>query len=231
MKKRTIYTEFAFAAGLFLLAAGTACMEYGGFGISMVAAPAYVIYLKISDFLPGFGFGTAGYLTEALILLCMICIVRRAKLTYLLSFITAVSYGILLDSISPLTGFLPESNPAVQIPMYILGVLLCACAISLLFRAYFPPAAHEMFVKEVSASRKIRITLLKTLYDCALLLIALILSLIFFGNIQGIGIGTVVCAFINGGLIRLFTLLTDKIFAFRDGFPIRHWFEEREEPV
>lgn len=231
MKKLTVYTEAAFAAGLLLLAIGTACMEYGGFGISMVAAPAYVIYLKVSQFLPGFGFGTAGYLTEALILLCMICIVRKAKLTYLLSFATAVTYGLLLDAVSLLTVFLPDNTLLLQIPMYIAGTLLCSAAISLLFRAYFPPAAHEMFVKEVAASRKIKITLLKTIYDCALLLIALCLSLIFFGGIQGIGIGTVVCAFINGGLIRLFTLLTDKIFVFRDGFSVRHRFEEREVSV
>lgn len=231
MKKTTIYTEFAFVAGLIILAIGTAFMEYGGFGISMVAAPSYVIYLKVSGIFSGFGFGTSGYLTEALILLCMMLIIRRAKLTYLLSFVTAVTYGLALDGIAIFTRMLPKDTLALQLPLYIVGVLLCSAAISLLFRAYFPPAAHEMFVKEVAAYKKIKLPTLKTIYDCSMLLIAVLLSLVFFGDIRGIGIGTVVCAFLNGTLIRLFTLLTDKAFVFRDRFSFRFRFEEREDTL
>lgn len=230
MKKTTIYTEFAFVAGLIILAIGTAFMEYGGFGISMVAAPSYVIYLKVSQFFPAFGFGTSGYLTEALILLCMMLIIRRAKLTYLLSFVTAVTYGLVLDGIAIFTRMLPE-NTALQVALYIVGTLLCSAAISLLFRAYFPPAAHEMFVKEVAAYKKIKLPTLKTIYDCSMLLIAVLLSLVFFGDIRGIGIGTVICAFMNGTLIRLFTALTDKFFTFRDRFSFRFRFEEREDTL
>lgn len=231
MKRTTLYTELAFVAGLILLAVGTALMKYGGFGISMVAAPAYVIYLKVSQAVPAFGFGAAGYLTEAVILLCMMLIIRRAKLTYLFSFVTAVCYGLALDAISLLTDLLPQHTPWLQVPGYIFGVLLCSLAISLLFRAYFPPAAHEMFVKEVAAHKRIKLPVLKTIYDCSLLLIAILLSLLLFGDIRSIGIGTILCAFLNGALIRLFTALTDKLFTFRDAFPLRSRFEESEDAL
>ena len=49
--KRTFYTEMAYIIGIVTLAFGTALMERADFGMSMVVAPAYLIYLKISDYL------------------------------------------------------------------------------------------------------------------------------------------------------------------------------------
>ena len=229
VKKRTLYTEAAYGLGLLLLACGTALTAYGGYGISMVAAPGYVLHLKLIPLHPFFSFGTVGYLVEALILLFMMLLIRKARFTYLLSFVTAVLYGLALDGFSPLTGLLPAHSLALQIPLYIAGALLCSAAISLLLLAYFPPAAHEMFVKEVSRSFRFPLTLLKTIYDCSFLAIAIGLSLLFFGTLRGIGIGTVVCAFLNGLLIRMFTGLWKKIFIFRDKFPLRPRFQESEE--
>ena len=44
--KRTFYTEGAYVIGIISLAFGTALMEKADFGMSMVVAPAYLIYLK-----------------------------------------------------------------------------------------------------------------------------------------------------------------------------------------
>ena len=228
MKKRNFYTEAAFAVGLLLLATGTAFMAYGGFGISMVAAPAYVIHLKLSRTLPFFSFGATGYLIEALILLAMVVIIRRFNITFLLSFATAVLYGLLLDGISLFTGLLPENALLIKLFLYPAGVVLCSAAISLILLSYFPPAAHEMFVKEVSASLSIPFSRLKILYDCTALAISIGLSFLFFGTLRGIGIGTVICAFINGPMIRGFTALFKKHIIFRDAFRLRARFEERE---
>jgi len=233
LKKLTFYTEAAYAVGLLLLACGTALMAYGGFGISMVAAPGYVIYLKLSPVLPFFSFGTVGYLVEALVLAVMMLLIRKVRLTYLLSFVTAVLYGLCLDAVSLLTALLPGNTLVLQIPLYIAGLLLCSAAISLLLIGYFPPAAHEMFVKEVCRHFRLPIARIKTVYDCTFLVLAIVLSLLFFNTVQGIGIGTVICAFVNGLLIRLFTGIWDHCFRFRDRFPFRLKFypNEREETL
>lgn len=55
--KRTFYTEAAYIIGLITLALGTAFMERANFGMSMVVAPVYLIYLKVSDYLNWFSFG------------------------------------------------------------------------------------------------------------------------------------------------------------------------------
>ena len=228
MKKPTVYTEAAFAVGLLLLAIATAFMAYGGFGVSMVAAPAYIIHLKLSPTIPFFTFGATGYLIEALVLLTMVAIIRKGNPLFLLSFATAVLYGFLLDGVSLFTGLLPEKVPVLQVCLYILGAILCSAAISLILLCYFPPAAHEMFVKKVSAYLNMPFSRLKLLYDCSALAISVVLSLLFFGALQGIGVGTVVCAFVNGPMIRGFTNLLNKHITFRDAFHLRTRFEERE---
>ena len=90
MKKPTFHTEIAFLLALALLAFGTALTAYGGLGLSMVVAPAYILHLKISEIFPAFTFGAAGYTLQAVVLLVMMLLLRKAKLIYLLSFLTAV---------------------------------------------------------------------------------------------------------------------------------------------
>ena len=49
--KRILYSEPAYFVGIFVLALGTALMEKADFGMSMVVAPAYLLHLKISEYL------------------------------------------------------------------------------------------------------------------------------------------------------------------------------------
>ena len=48
MQKRNFSTELAYALGLVGLSGGTALMEAADFGVGMVVAPAYLVYLKLS---------------------------------------------------------------------------------------------------------------------------------------------------------------------------------------
>ena len=224
MKKAVFYTEAAYFIGLILLAAGTALTAYGGFGLSMVVAPAYILHLYLSKFLSFFSFGVAEYCMQALIVLLLAIFLRKVKLAYLLSLASAILYGILLDGAMLLTAHLPE-NVGLQIAAYVLGALLCCNAIALLFCSYLPPAAYEMFVKEISAKRNAPLHRIKTVYDCGSLLLALLLSLALFRDIRGIGIGTVLCAVSYGTIIRLFQTLLRKSFRFTDKFSLRKHFE------
>ena len=74
MKKPVFYTELAYPIALLLLALGTALTAYGGFGISMVVAPAYILHLRVSELLPFFSFGVAEYTLQAVILLLLIAV-------------------------------------------------------------------------------------------------------------------------------------------------------------
>jgi len=87
----------AYFVGLLLLALGTSWMEAADFGMSMVVAPAYVLYRALSPRWAFVTFGMAEYAFQAALLVVMAVVLRRWRWKYLWSFATAVLYGFMLD--------------------------------------------------------------------------------------------------------------------------------------
>ncbi len=226
MKKR-FSAEAAYLVGLVFLALGVALMEKADLGVSMVVAPAYVLYRWISPAWEAFTFGMAEYCFQALLLALLAAVVRRFRLSYLLSFATAVVYGLLLDGFMALCGPLPAGPLPLRILYFLSGMLLCSAGVAAMFRTYISPEVYELFVKEVSARFGLGITRVKTVYDCASCLAAVALSFLAFGlwNFVGVGWGTVLCALLNGWIIGRFSALYDRHLAFYDRFPWRGFFE------
>lgn len=227
MNQKTFYTEIAYLLGLLILALGTAFMERADFGVSMVVAPAYLIHLKVSEVLPFFSFGMAEYTLQAVVILAMILILRRVKLSYFFSFVTAVLYGLTLDGAMALIALLPEGSFGVKLGWFLIGMLLCSIGVSLLFHTYISPEAYELFVKEISAKLQKDIHKCKTAYDCVSCLIAILLSFLFFGfgHFEGVKLGTIFCALVNGSLIGRCTAWFEKRWDFQDGLPFRKYFQ------
>lgn len=228
MKKMTFYTELAYIPGIFFVAFGAALMAQTDLGVSMIVAPAYLLFRVINPFLGFFTFGMAEYCFQALLLIIMMIILRRFRISFLFSFATVVIYGIVLDSFMALTALFPTGEIWQKILWYIIGLVFCCSGISFMFHTYLSPEVYELFVKEVSAHFHISLTKFKTCYDISSFLTALIMSFIFFGfgNFVGIGVGTVITAFINGFLISRFSILFEKIFIFKDRLPFRPFFTD-----
>ena len=228
MKKHTFYTELAYILGIFILALGTAFMEAANFGVSMVVAPAYLIYRKLSQFLPFFTFGMAEYSLQAVLLLLLILVLRRFRISYLFSFVTAVLYGLVLDLNMLAVSMLPCETMPVRLIFYMIGMLLCSVGVSLFFHTYISPEVYELFVKEAAEKYNIRISRFKTVYDCISCGIGIVLSFCFFGlwQFEGVKLGTIVCALINGWLIGRCTFLLERHFDFTDRFGLRKYFEK-----
>lgn len=227
MKKKVFYTELAYIIGLTLLALSAALMEKADFGVSMVVAPAYLLHLKVSQFLPFFSFGMAEYTLQAVVLLLMIIVLRKFRLSYLFSFVTAVLYGLILDLMILLVSFVPCDTILLRVVVYILGLLGCAVGVSLLFHTYIAPEVYELFVKEVSATLGADINKVKTIYDCTSCVVAVIMSFAFFGmwHFEGVKIGTVICALLNGLTIGISSKVFEHFFEFKDGLKLRRLFE------
>lgn len=226
MKQKIFYTEFAYIFGLIALAVGTAMTEKADFGMSMVVAPAYLLHLKVSQYLSWFSFGIAEYCVQAVLFLAMCLAVRKFRAGYLFAICTALLYGVLLDGCVFLFGLFEVSHVALRILFYAVGFVIVTMGVSMLFHTYITPSVYETFVKEISTAYHKNINVCKTVYDCTSCLVAIVLSFVFFGfpNFRGIGIGTVVCAFLNGPLIGMFSKLFERIFVFKDGLPLKKYF-------
>ncbi len=227
LMKRTFYTEAAYAVGLIMLALGTALMEKADFGMSMVVAPAYLIYLKMSEYLSWFTFGMAEYCFQAILIVVLAAVMHRFKRKYLFSFITAFIYGNILDVMMKVMNLISSDGIVVRISCYGSGLAICAIGVSLLFTTYIPPEAYELFVKEISSTYGFSISRTKTVYDCCSCLFAIALSFLFigFGHFEGVKLGTVICALVNGYLIGRCSNWLDRHFDFADALRFRKSFE------
>ena len=225
--KKIFSNELAYILALLTLAFGTALMEAANFGVSMVVAPAYILHLKISQFLPFFSFGMAEYSLQAVLLIVTILVMRRFKLSYLFSFVTAVLYGFTLDAFIRFVGLIPCDSVPVRVLFYLVGMLFCSIGVSLFFHSYISPEAYELFVKEISGRMQVDIHKFKTVYDCVSCLVSVLLSFAFFGfgSFVGIGVGTLVSAILNGLLVGLFHKLYSRLFDSGDLLPLRRFFE------
>ena len=226
MKKKTFYTEASYLLGLLIMAFAAAFTEKADFGMSMVVAPAYILHLKLSQFLPWFTFGVAEYAFQGVLVLVTVLVMRRFKLSYLFSFVTAVLYGTLLDLAMKPISALPDENMGFRLLWYVLGTVLCSLAVSLFFHTYISPEAYELIVKELSAKWSLDINKVKTAYDCFSTVLGIVLSFSFFGFgvFEGVKWGTVVCAVLNGFLIGRFSVLLERLFVFRGRFGPEKYF-------
>ena len=223
MNRRIFYTEVAYVLGLIGLAWGTAFMEAANFGVSMVVAPAYLIYLKLSQVLEFFSFGMAEYTLQAFLLIILMIVLRKFKVSYLFSFVTAVIYSFFLDGSMRMVALFPHELLALRFALYFLGIIFCAAGVSLLFHTYIAPEVYELFVKEVSSKFKINIHKFKTFYDCMSCFAGIVLSFTFFGfwHFEGVKIGTIVCALLNGWIISQCTHFFERHWEFKDGLSMR----------
>lgn len=223
MKKLVVYEEIGYLIGLILLGLGTAFMEYSNLGLNMVVAPAYVLHVKISQYLPFYSFGMSGYVLQIFLLLALCLVLRKFKPIFLMSFVTAVLYGFILDGFVWLFRFMPEVVLYLEIISFIIGLLISTLGLAFLFGSYVSPEVYDLSVKEITKHYNLKLNRVKTVYDCISLLFAVLLSLVLFGLQKpvGIGIGTVICALVNGTMINFFTKKYDKVFEFKRFFSPR----------
>lgn len=226
-RKKVFLTELAYAVGLVTLTLGTALMERADFGMSMVVAPAYVIHLKVSAYFPWFSFGVSEFVLQGVLLAVLSLLMGRFKKGYLFSFFTALLYGLILDLFISAVAWIPAGGIAIRLIEYAAGLVLCAMGVAMLFRSYIPAEAYELFVKEAAAKWGKDIGRVKTVYDCCSCLAAIALSFLFFGagHFEGVKLGTVFCALVNGWLVGRSDRWLASAFCFRDGLKLRRFFE------
>ena len=151
---------------------------------------------------------------------------RRFKRAYLFSFATAVLYGFTLDAMIALAAPLAADSFILRGIWYVLGMVVCSLGVALLFHTYISPEAYELFVKEMAEKTGKPIPKVKTVYDCVSCLVAVVMSFAFFGlgRFEGVKLGTILCALINGSIIGWISKWLDRTFETKDALKLRKLF-------
>jgi uncharacterized membrane protein YczE len=152
-------------------------------------------------------------------------VLRKFKVSYLFSFVTAIIYGFTLDDCMALIANTGISSFTTRITFYTIGLFLCALGVAFIFHTYIAPEVYELFVKEVSARTNCN-SRFKIGYDCISCLVGIILSFLFFGffHFECVKFGTIICALVNGKIIGIMSNLMERHLNFADGIMLRKYF-------
>ena len=221
MKKIKIYDEIAYLFATVFLAFAVAMISTTGFGMSMIVSPAYLLSQKVS-FLT---FGQSEYIVQGIMLIIFCILMKKIKLLYLSSFVSGLLYGVVLDFWQiVIPHFNPEITPVGSLPFllravyFVLGMMLTSLTIAIYFKVYLYPQIYDFFVKGVSEKFRIKQSKFKTVYDLVFLIVSVVMSFMFFGELTGVGIGTLIMAVCNGTIIGFFSKLLDRFFIFEPKF-------------
>ena len=217
--------ELLWLFGILFVALGVALCSKADLGVSMIAAPAFVLseaLLPLSGF---FSVGATEYVFQGLLLVLLCLLLRRFNWRYLLAFAVAVLYGYTLNFFLWLLGGLTVTGAFLRWVLLLVGDCVTAFGVACFFRTYMPLQVYELFVAEIARCFKLPIGRVKSCFDISLLAFSVILAFSLFGDAatfdfttiwrtsyHSIGLGTLVTTAINSPLITLAGKLIDKCF-------------------
>ena len=225
MKRIGKSSELLWLMGVLFVALGVAICSKANLGVSMIAAPAFVVFEAIRPLWSGFSVGMTEYIFQGLLLIILCVVIRRFNWRFLLTFAVAVIYGYTLDLFLLILGDVVFDTVWLRWVMLIVGDIITALGVACFFRTYMPLQVYELFVAQLSKRFKLNINKVKWSFDISLLAVTLILAFTLFGDagsfdwstigytcFHSIGLGTVVTTLINSPIIALMSKLLGKIF-------------------
>lgn len=214
MKKIRINGEFALFIALIILAIGLVFIIKANYGMTVVQAPVFVLSIAITSI----SLGTWNYIVQGGLFILMLLIIRRFRVNYLISFITGILYGFILDFFVWALQDLIANNIYMSILFYIIGFVSICIAVALFFSCKAPLMPYDIFIREVSKYKKINLTKFKWGFDISCIIIAIILSLTLTGKFIGIGIGTVIFALFVSPCMTFIMKFLNKFLEFKSIF-------------
>lgn len=225
MKKIKRSSELLWLFGVVFVAFGVAICSKADLGVSMIAAPAFVLSEVLQTLWSGFSVGVTEYIFQGFLLLVMCLAVRRFNWRYLLAFAVAIIYGYTLDLFLFLLEGVRIDATWIRWVMLVVGDVIVALGVACFFRTYLPLQVYELFVSEIASHFKLKLTKTKHAFDLSLLVISIVLALLLFRDVVAfdwttvghasfhcIGLGTLLTTAINSPLIGLMCRLIDRIF-------------------
>ncbi len=212
--------EAAWVIGIFVCSLGVCLCTKADFGLSMIAAPPYILHYALRDALPWLTQGRAEYLWQAVLLFGMCAVIRRFRWRYLLSFGAAFIAGCAIDLwFILLGGNGAYGSMGARVAAFAAGEILTAFAIAFVFRTSWPVQIYELLVRELADRFGWSVDRVKMVNDVTLFFLSAALSFALTRGFHGFGIGTVIITAVNAPIIALFGRLIDRVFSFEPLFP------------
>lgn len=202
-KTETTKRYILFIISLFFSALGVAFTKHGELGVSPISSVANVMSCKFD----ALSLGTWLIIWNCILIVGQIIILRkRFQPIQLLQVPLSFLFGWFTNFGMWVVSFIPVNSYIIRLTMVIVGVVILGFGIALSVIANVIMNSGEAFVKAVSDQIHKEFGNVKIAFDVLCVIMALILSLVFFNfTIVGTREGTIISALLTGVVVKFFT--------------------------
>lgn len=190
----------AFAGGVVINSFGIAFITKAALGTSPISSLPYVLSLYFP-----LSLGEFTFIMNVLFIAAQFALLgRRINPVQLLQMAVNLLFSAAIDvSMSMLSWLSPEGWPARCVSL-LAGCVILAFGVALEVAPGVLAVPGEGIVSALSQRTGVRFGSMKVIFDVSLMVSASVLSLMLFGRLNGVGLGTVVSALLVGRFVNLF---------------------------
>ena len=197
--QKTVKRYLWFLLGVLINSFGIALITKAALGTSPISSVPYVLSLHFPITLGQFTF----IMNTLFILLQIVLLRKRFQLIQLLQIVVNIIFSLVIDVSMQLLFFLQPHSIFTQLLSLLLGCAVLALGISIEVAPNVLMVPGEGIVKALSIVTKKRFGSVKILFDLTLIASSTLLSFLFFHQLNGIGLGTIISALLVGKLVNL----------------------------
>ena len=195
-----------FAAGVMVAGFGVALSTQAGLGATPISSVPWVL-----TFVTPLSYGTLTLIINVFFVLAQVAILRRRFPIFQLLQIPATAlFGLCIDLGMWFSRPFVAEVYVLQVAMLVVGAAVLAVGILLQIRSEFLCIPGDALVKVASREFGLPLSRLKITLDGSLTLVALVMSALSLGRIEGVREGTILSVFLGGTFIGIFSKVLPK---------------------
>ena len=189
-----------FAAGILINSFGIVLITKGALGTSQISSIPYVLSLQV----PSISFGMFSFIMNMVYIVLQALLLRKQfKPFQLLQIVVNVVFSASIDVFMAMLSFYAPQQLFTRVLSAIAGCIVLAFGISVEVAPDLIMVPGEGIVAAISKVSGRRFGSVKVAFDVTLILIAAALSWVFFGDLVGVGVGTLRSAVSVGQFVNL----------------------------
>lgn len=189
-----------FLAGLFVNALGVSLVTKASLGTSPISSIPYVLSLNYPLTLGNFTI----IFSIFLILLQLLILRKNFKIENVLQIPVSIAFGYFIDLTMYMFFWVDPQNYVVKLISLLAGCVVLGFGVYMEVLADVVMLPGESFVRAIVQTWNTNFGTTKIIFDSSMTIMAGVLSVLFFGKLNGVWEGTIMAALLVGFIARLF---------------------------
>ena len=189
-----------FLAGLFVNALGVSLVTKASLGTSPISSIPYVLSLNYPLTLGNFTI----IFSIFLILLQLLILRKNFKIENVLQIPVSIAFGYFIDLTMYMFFWVDPQNYVVKLISLLAGCVVLGFGVYMEVLADVVMLPGESFVRAIVQTWNTNFGTTKIIFDSSMAIMAGVLSVLFFGKLNGVREGTIMAALLVGFIARLF---------------------------